>query len=104
MFLKNTNILQEWLGKKPAVCTKYRKKITICYQHVSFPPEYWDDVIFSDERKIMLYYHDEPQRAWPKTLKALEKKSYSYSKVWKTSRNGMGWYIQQGSWYNQDFG
>ena len=52
----------------------------------------------------MLYYHDEPQRAWPKTLKALEKKSYSYSKVWKTSRNGMGWYIQQGSWYNQDFG
>ena len=29
----------------------------------------------------MLYYHDGPQGVWRKPLTALEKKSYSYSKV-----------------------
>ena len=52
----------------------------------------------------MLYYHDRPQRVWRKPLTALENKNLILdSKVWKTFRNDMGLYIQQGSWCNQDF-
>ena len=75
MCLKNTNILQEWLGKNPWYQHKIQKRdynllpITICY------PEYWDDVIFSDETKIMLYYHDGPQRVWRRPQTALENKN-----------------------------
>ena len=50
------------------------KSLRFAAEHVSLPPEYWDDVIFLDEMKIMLYYHDEPQRVWRKPLTALENK------------------------------
>ena len=36
------------------------KRLRFATENVSLPPEYWGDVIFSDETKIMLYYHDEP--------------------------------------------
>ena len=69
MFLKNTNILQEWLGVKLLLSAqKVKKRLRFATQHVLLPPEYWDDVIFSDVMKIML-----------------------------------GLYIQQRSWFNQDF-
>ena len=51
-------------------------------EHVSLPPKYWDDVIFSDQTKIMLYYHDGPQSFAQASDSSL--KYYSYSKVWKT--------------------
>ena len=44
-------------------------------EHFLFPPEYWDDVIFSDETKIILYYHDGSQRVLRKPLTALENKN-----------------------------
>ena len=34
-----------------------------------------DDVIFSDESKVFMYYHYEPQEVWRKPLKALENKN-----------------------------
>ena len=37
-------------------------RLQFATEHVSLIPEYWHDVIFSDEAKIMLYYHDGPQR------------------------------------------
>ena len=37
-------------------------KLGFATEHVSLSPEYWDNVIFSDEMKIILYYHDRPQR------------------------------------------
>ena len=51
------------------------KSLRFATEQVSFPPEYWDDVIFSDETKIMLYYHGGPQRVWHKSLAALENKN-----------------------------
>ena len=39
-------------------------------EHVSLPPEDWDDVILSYETKIMLYYHDGSQRVWSKPLRS----------------------------------
>ena len=51
------------------------KRLRFATEHVSLPPEYWDDVIFSDETKIMLYYHDRPQRVLRKPLTALENKN-----------------------------
>ena len=76
MFLKNTNILQEWLGKKPLLSAQnVEKRLRCATEHFSLPPEYWDDVIFSDETKIMLYYHDRPQRVLRKPLTALENKN-----------------------------
>lgn len=39
------------------------------------PAEYWDDVIFCDESKIMLYYNDGPPRVWRKPLTALENRN-----------------------------
>ena len=37
--------------------------------------EYWDDVIFCDETKMMLFYNDGPSRVWRKPLSALEKQN-----------------------------
>jgi len=42
---------------------------------VDHPEEYWDDVIFGDETKIMLFYNDGPSRVWRKPLSALEKQN-----------------------------
>ena len=44
--------------KTPGVSTKCKKDIQFATEHISLPPEYWDNVIFSDGTKIMLYYHD----------------------------------------------
>ena len=69
IFLKNTNILQEWLGKNTCCQYKMQKRdqdlLSNSFHHV----------IFSDKTKIMLYYNDGPQRAWLKLLRALEKKN-----------------------------
>ena len=58
-------------NKTPTGSTKLR----FATEHVSLPPEYWGDVIFSEKMKIVLYYHDGPQRVWRKTLTALENKN-----------------------------
>ena len=60
--------------KKPLLSAQNVEKI-FATEHVSLPPEYWDDFIFSDETKLMLYYHDGPQRLWRKPLTALENKN-----------------------------
>ena len=61
--------------KKPLLSDKNaEKRVGFVTERVSLPPEYWDDVIFSDETQIMLYYHDGPQRFWRKPLTALENK------------------------------
>ena len=75
------------------------KTLRFTTEHVSLPPVYWNDVIFSDGTKIMLYYHDGPQRFWHKPLTALENKNLR-----KTFCNAKGLYIQQGSWCNRGFG
>ena len=64
------------VGKKKPLLSAQRieNRLRFAIEHVSLPPKYWDDVIFSDETKIMLYYHDESQRVWRKPLKALENK------------------------------
>ena len=50
-------------GKKPLLSAQnVEKRLRFATEHVSLPPEYWHDVIFSDETKIMLYYHDGLQR------------------------------------------
>ena len=51
------------------------KRLRFATENVSFPPEYWDDVIFSDEMKIMLYYHDGQQRILRKPLTTQENKN-----------------------------
>ena len=51
------------------------KRLRFAIEHVSHPPEYWDDVIFSNETKIMLYYHDRPKGVWGKPLTALQNKN-----------------------------
>ena len=85
--------------KKPLLSAQYvEKRLRFATEHVSLPPEYWDDVIFSDEMKIMRYYHDELQRIWRKPLTALENKNIPtvkfgklYVIVWEcTSSKGVG--------------
>lgn len=62
--------------KKPLLSAQnIEKRLRFATEQVSLPPAYWDDVIFSDETKIMLYYHDGPQRVWRKPLTALENKN-----------------------------
>ena len=38
------------------------KRLRFATEHISLLPGYWDDVIFSDGTKIMLYYHHGLQR------------------------------------------
>ena len=59
----------------PANSTKCKKGLRFANEQVSLPPEYWDDIIFSDETKIMQYYHDGPHRVWRKSLTAWENKN-----------------------------
>lgn len=62
--------------KKPLLSAQnVEKRLRFATEYISLPLEYWDDVIFSDETKIMLYYHDGPQRVWRKPLTALENKN-----------------------------
>ena len=61
MFLKITNIFLERLRRKPQYL---EKRLQFATEHISIPPEYWDDIIFSDEAKIMLCYHDELEGSW----------------------------------------
>ena len=102
--IRNVIEKHKYSSKTPAVCTKYRKELRFATEHVSNPPEYWNDVIFSDETKIMLCYHNGPQRVWSKPLTALENKNLIPTvKFGKLFRNGMGLYIQEGCWCNQHF-
>ena len=57
------------------VLENVEKRLRFATEHVTLPPEYWDDVIFLDETKIKLYYHDGPERVWGKPLTALENKN-----------------------------
>jgi len=53
--------------KKPmlsAINIDTRLKFSIV--NANRPAEYWNDVIFCDETKIMLYYHDGPSKVWRK--------------------------------------
>ena len=66
-----TNVLEkhEYISRvgriKSLLSAQYiEKRLRFATEHVSLPPEYWDDVISSEETKIMLYYHDGPQRVW----------------------------------------
>ena len=73
--LKNTNGLQEWLGTKSLLSAQdVEKRLRFATEHVLLPAEYSHAVIFSDETKIMLYYHNVPLRVWRKPLTALENK------------------------------
>ena len=48
--------------KKPLLLAQnVENRLHFANEHVSLPPKYWDDIIFSDETKIMLYYHERPQ-------------------------------------------
>ena len=71
-------------------------RLRFANEHVSLPPQYWGDVIFSDE-KIIQYYHVGLQRVWRKPLTALENKN-----LIPTVKFGK-LYSQQGGWCNQEF-
>lgn len=62
--------------KKPLLsAANIEKRFSFANTNVSHPTEYWDNVIFCDETKIMLYYNDGPTRVWRKPLKALERQN-----------------------------
>lgn len=71
---KNSNTSLEQLEKTVTFGEQHREK-AFAIEHVRFGAEYWDDVIFCDETKLMLYYHDGPQKVWRKPLTALDKKN-----------------------------
>ena len=76
MFLKKHKYYSRAARKKPQLLAQnIEKRLHFATEHVLLPPEYWDDVIFSDETKIMLYYHDGPQRVWCKALTTLKNKN-----------------------------
>ena len=70
MFLKNKHSTRV-ARKKPLLSVE--KRIRFASEHLSLPPEYWNDAFISDDTQIM-YYHDGPQRDWRKPLTALETK------------------------------
>ena len=75
---KHTNILQEWLRKKALLSPQnVEKRSQFATELFSLPMEYWDNIIFSAETKVMLYYHGGSQRVWHKPLTALENKNLS---------------------------
>ena len=62
--------------KKPLLsAANIQKRFSFAVRNVSQPVEYWDDVIFCDETKIMLYYNDGPSRVWRKPLTSLKQQN-----------------------------
>lgn len=62
--------------KKPLLSnSNIDKRFSFAMQNISHPVDYWDDVIFCDETKIMLYYNDGPSRVWRKPLTSLENRN-----------------------------
>ena len=65
--IKNVHEIQKYSSivtrKKPLLLSQNAEnRLRFPTEHVALPPaEYWDDVIFSDETKIILYYHDGSQ-------------------------------------------
>lgn len=59
--------------KKPLLSAEnVNRRLSFATMFVSQPTDYWNDVIFCDETKIMLYYNDGPSRVWRKALTSLE--------------------------------
>ena len=50
-------------------------RVLFARAHISEPLDYWDDVIFCDETKKMLYCNDGPSRVWRKASTALESRN-----------------------------
>ena len=76
MFLKKHKYSSRVGRKKPLLSAQnVETRLRLATEHISPPPEYWDDVIFSDEMKTMMYYHDGHQRIWYKPQPALENKN-----------------------------
>lgn len=62
--------------KKPLLsAANVEKRFSFATMDISRPTDYWDDVIFCDETKMMLYYNDGPTRVWRKALTSLEKRN-----------------------------
>lgn len=62
--------------KKPLLSTRnIEKRYSFALNYISQPVDYWDDVIFCDEVKVMLYYNDGPTRVWRKPLTSLENRN-----------------------------
>lgn len=75
-FLKNNQYTSRVARKKPLLSAQnVEKRLSFARMYIGKPNDYWDDVIFCDETKIMLYYNDGPNRVWRKPLKALENRN-----------------------------
>lgn len=62
--------------KKPLLSEiNLHKRLTFALHHIAQPAEFWNDVIFCDETKIMLHYNDGPQTVWRKPNTALHAKN-----------------------------
>jgi len=62
--------------KKPLLSpVNVEKRLTFAVSMINQPIEYWDDVIFCDETKMMLYYNAGPPRVWRKPLSALDNRN-----------------------------
>lgn len=62
--------------KKPLLSAmNIEKRLSFAISNLNNPPEYWNDVIFCDETKIMLYYNDGPGTVWRKPKTALQAKN-----------------------------
>lgn len=78
--IRNTLIAHKYSSrisrKKPLLSSiNVEKRLSFALKHVNEPNDFWSDVIFCDETKIMLYYNDGPNRVWRQPLKALENKN-----------------------------
>lgn len=62
--------------KKPLLsAVNIEKRLNFSIANVTNAAEYWNDVIFCDETKIMLYQHDGPSKVWRKPKSALQQKN-----------------------------
>ncbi|XP_046868443.1 uncharacterized protein LOC124460893 [Drosophila willistoni] len=51
--------------KKPLLsAVNVEKRLTFATSMLNRHADYWEDVIFCDETKMMLYYNDGPPRVW----------------------------------------
>lgn len=51
------------------------KRLSFATLNVLHPNDYWDNVIFCDETKMMLYYNDGPSRVWRRPLTSLKQQN-----------------------------
>lgn len=73
---ETVRIVQKKIAKKKHLLSalNIERRVNFSIAHVNKRAEYWDGIIFREDTKIMMYYHDGSSKLWRKPNTTLQQK------------------------------